>query len=58
MEKGEGEQKKVWFNIATNVRIVTAEEAKKETKPPNCKLSHTKVHVILTHSGQETIFIK
>ena len=58
MEKGEGAQKKSWFNIASYVRIVTEEEAKKEKKPPNCKLSHTKVHVLCTHAGQETIFTK
>ena len=51
-EKKEGEEKKLWCNIASCVRVVQPDMVKRERAAPTCKLGHVHVAVILSQGGE------
>ena len=52
MEKGTGEAKALWYNIASCVRIVEPDAVALEKTPPNCTLAHANVVCLVSHGGR------
>ena len=52
LEKGTGEAKALWCNIASCVRIVEPDAVAREKTPPNCTLAHTNVVSFVSHGGR------
>ena len=50
--KGLGEKKKLYVNIASCIRVFDSKNPAAERDPPNCKLEHAHVVLVLSNGGR------